>query len=477
MNPIRHPRWLLAWLLTSLLAGSGLYLLDYSNQRNLFSQDSSIGYRLLSQKLAQQEAVLATLTLTRPATPPQLLIKGLQPAMPQLAGLGMFNAQRWQGTVPAPAGLQQAMAKARARQQPVTLTADVTRYWLVDASGWCLLLDARHWLSAAEWPLRLDTVHVTLPGGSTTLLQRRPDTPGWGMQLDKHLLVGGQDFGFRSTYRMSLVQGPWLTLVMVSLALALGLAWWRSRVFFRQQQRQTEERNRLAALHQLGRLGEMAAGIAHELNQPLTAILTNVQAAERLLDDEEEREHVRHALQTSATQAKRAAGIISRLRDTVGNLPRQQHHAVDMPAIINRLLALRQDELAHIGIRLSWQQSAAEHAPQGDSVAIEQILHNLVQNAVEAQHPHAGAIRIITHVQQSMYRLDVEDGGPGIDPAHLGVLFQPFFTTRQGGMGLGLSLCDTLAQGMGGQLQAANRPEGGACFSLLLPLSPEVRHD
>ncbi|WP_018153091.1 sensor histidine kinase [Leeia oryzae] len=477
MKPIPPFRWLAAWLLASLLAGSGLYLLDYGNQRGLFSQDSSIGYRLLSQKLAQQEAVLATLALIRPTTPPQPLLTGLQPAMPQLAGLGFRGPQQWQGTVPAPAGLLPALTQARHRQQAVTLAVDAYRYWLVDASGWCLLLDARRWLAATEWPARLDTVRVTLPGGSVTLLQRRPDTLGWGMQLDKHLQVGGQSFGFQSAYRMSLVQGPWLTALMVSLALALGLAWWRSRFVFRQQQRQTAERNRLAALHQLGRLGEMAAGIAHELNQPLTAILTNVQAAERLLDDEEEREHVRHALQTSATQAKRAAGIISRLRDTVGNLPRQQHHAVDVPTLIHRLLALRQDELAQAGIRLTWQQMAADSTPQGDSVAIEQILHNLVQNAAEALHQQPGEIRIVTRVQQGMYRLEVQDSGPGIDPAHLALLFQPFFTTRQGGMGLGLSLCDTLAQGMGGQLQAANQLAGGACFSLLLPLSRETRHD
>lgn len=164
MKPIPPFRWLAAWLLASLLAGSGLYLLDYGNQRGLFSQDSSIGYRLLSQKLAQQEAVLATLALIRPTTPPQPLLTGLQPAMPQLAGLGFRGPQQWQGTVPAPARLLPALTQARRQQQAVTLAVDAYRYWLVDASGWCLLLDARRWLTATEWPTRLDTVRVTLPG-------------------------------------------------------------------------------------------------------------------------------------------------------------------------------------------------------------------------------------------------------------------------------------------------------------------------
>lgn len=465
--------WLLASLLGALL--SGWFALREQQQR--FSQDSSIAHRLLSQKTVQHEAVLATLAQLETPPPAQRLLAGLQPAMPQLLAIGYWQHDSWHGSSAAPAGIAAAYRQAASQHLAQTLPAGNGRYWLVDGSGWSLLIDARLLLAGSDWPPALARISLELPSGELALLARQPQPLPWGwpLALDKRLPAASQPFAFHSRRVLTPAEWPWTQWLALSLLLALLLGSIRSRLQVRAQRHLAQQQLRLANLNRLGTLGEMAAGIAHELNQPLTAILANVRAAERLLDDDDERDSVRQALQTSAAQARRAADIVGRLRAMVTQPGSGGSRALDPQPLLESLLVLRHDELAARRIALSWDNASPEARLQAEPVALEQILHNLVQNAVEALGSRGGHIRLRGEALGSRYWLTVSDDGPGIPPEQLPQLFQPFFTTREGGMGLGLSLSETLAHGMHGQLTAANLPAGGACFTLSLPLAEESR--
>ena len=171
------------------------------------------------------------------------------------------------------------------------------RYWLISPSSWSLLLDARQLVPAADFPPGLANLSLTLDQTALPLLDKQPDgPPGLTMTLQKPLGAASQPFQMHSARTWTPAAWPWTAWLAWAVGSALlvagAAAWQRSRADARRQQEQA----RLAAMARLSTLGEMAAGIAHELNQPLTAILAHTRAAGRLLDDEEERPAVRLSL-------------------------------------------------------------------------------------------------------------------------------------------------------------------------------------
>jgi signal transduction histidine kinase len=239
-------------------------------------------------------------------------------------------------------------------------------------------------------------------------------------------------------------------------------------------------------------MGELAAGMAHELNQPLAAVLASTQAAQRLLqhdehadpqvpgDDGPDLPAARQALQLAAAQARRASDVLARLRRLVQD-PTQAavFQDVDLQALCVQLLHLLGPELQRRGIRAS--VSGSVPLIRADPVMVEQIVHNLVSNAMQALEDAATpspsiAVLLQPGPGQAQAQLRVRDNGPGFAPELLGRVFEPFFSTRAGGLGLGLPLCETLAQALGGSLQARNvgAPGAGATGAdllLTLPLS------
>ena len=240
---------------------------------------------------------------------------------------------------------------------------------------------------------------------------------------------------------------------------------------------------RFAQVARLNALGELAAGMAHELNQPLTAVLANTQAARRLLDEQagpDELATARSAMGQAAEQARRASDVVGRLRRAIERPASDRAgQALNLHDVLRRALDLLQPELARHGVDVRLHPGGAAHAPvraSGDPVAVEQIVHNLLLNAMQAmqQQQGADARRIDLHWGAAKdprhCEVRVCDNGPGIPPEVLPRIFEPFFSTREHGLGLGLSLCETLAQEMGGSLQAAPGDNGrGACFVLRLP--------
>lgn len=473
MNPLSRTRAFICWLVLFCLGAIWIARQEYVDQHERFFQSTSIAQRMLSQKTVQHEAVLATLAALSHPPAPERLFPSLQPAMPQLSGLGHLPGGTWTGSVAEPPGLPAAVERARQLGRPVTMPVDSARYWLVSPSGWSLLIDARELVPATDFPPGLGNLTLTVDREPLALLDKQPNgpLPGWPLALQKPLGAASQPFQMRST--RTLTPGFWPWTAWLGWAAASGLlvagaaAWQRSRAEARRQQEQA----RLAAMARLSTLGEMAAGIAHELNQPLTAILAQTRAAERLLDDDDERPVVRQALLASAEQAKRAADIITRMRALVQPTSPARREAIDPDALVASLRFLRDPELARLGIRLIWTNASPGARPLGDRVALEQILHNLVQNAADALAGASGTRQIALEgrVVDGHYHFSVSDTGPGIAADAMPRLFAPFYTTREQGMGLGLALCDTLAGSMDGRIDARNLSPSGACFTVSLP--------
>lgn len=230
-----------------------------------------------------------------------------------------------------------------------------------------------------------------------------------------------------------------------------------------------EHEAQLAHAARLHSMGELASGIAHEINQPLAAILSYNQAALLLLEDGDEAA-LQHALNASVVQAQRAGNIIQRLRAFVN-----KHEAICEPIHLNIILenmfAISQVQLNSASITTT--KNFAEDLPEilGDRIQIEQIVVNLISNAVDAVSTKApyGTIELSTGFDKDHVWLSIRDNGGGVPDHVREKIFDPFFTTKKSkGMGLGLSICRNLAQSRGGSLQQKNEGEG-ACFILTLP--------
>jgi signal transduction histidine kinase len=235
-----------------------------------------------------------------------------------------------------------------------------------------------------------------------------------------------------------------------------------------------QEHNRLAQLSRIAVLGELSGSLAHELRQPLTAILTNAQAAERLLtQDPVDLKELRDILAEIAADDRRATSIIERLRDLFqrGEFRRQQ---LEVNALARDALELARIELRARAVHV--RADLAEDLPPiiGDRVQLQQLLLNLIGNACSAMsHERVGDRVLIVRTQLTAPRdvcITVSDSGPGIPPDHLPRIFDPFFTTRPDGIGLGLTVCRTIVEAHRGRLWAENNADGGASFHVVLPL-------
>jgi PAS domain S-box-containing protein len=226
-------------------------------------------------------------------------------------------------------------------------------------------------------------------------------------------------------------------------------------------------------LARVAMLGELSGALAHELNQPLTAILSNAQAAQRFMSRTPvDLAEVAEILQDIVDENKRAGEIIQRLRRLF-----DKNEAQRVPLAVDELLSgvqriLRNDLIGH-GVALQLELEAGPLAVSADRVQLQQVLINLLMNACDAMGHvprEARVVRLRVVRQDGQVLFSVSDRGTGMDAATLAHVFDPFFTTKQRGMGLGLSICRTIVNAHEGRLWAENNPDGGATFHLLLPL-------
>jgi len=242
-----------------------------------------------------------------------------------------------------------------------------------------------------------------------------------------------------------------------------------------QRARLGEQDARIAHASRVNALGEIASGMAHELNQPLTAILSLSQAGVRLIArPDTDPVVIEKILKNNIAQSKRAADIIVRLREWTRSTP-----PVSAPQEVNRcienVIFLLGPDCRRQGIDVTVQTDPSEPEVLGDSVEIEQVLFNLVRNALEALEQASKEVKTIhvsslTSDQQVI--LAVTDNGPGIDPKMRDRLFEPFATGKEKGMGLGLVLCERIVERMDGDIDIHDTLDGGVTSQIRLPLVP-----
>jgi two-component system sensor kinase FixL len=223
-------------------------------------------------------------------------------------------------------------------------------------------------------------------------------------------------------------------------------------------------------------MGEMASTLAHELNQPLSAITNYLKGSQRLLEStsSDRAPMLREALDKAAEQAIRAGQIIRRLRDFVsrGESERQIESVVKLIEEANALALVGAKEL---GVRVRLQFHPDADLVLADRVQIQQVLLNLIRNAVDAMadSPTRELVIAARPVDDDMVEVSVADSGSGIAPEIAEQLFQPFITTKRQGMGVGLSISRTIVDAHGGKIWAEPNGAGGTIFRFTLPAANE----
>ena len=237
-----------------------------------------------------------------------------------------------------------------------------------------------------------------------------------------------------------------------------------------------EARHQLARASRLGILGELAASIAHEVNQPLGAILSNTEAAEILMNSESPPlGEIRDILSDIKRDDLRASEVVRRVRALVSRSDVQRER-LDPGRIAHGVAAMVRHDCKRRGISLTCEISDGLPAVIADKVQIEQVLLNLLLNAMDAvADPALGQreIRLVADSSGGNLRIAVSDTGPGIPPQLHGRVFESFFTTKADGMGLGLALSRSIADSHGGSLRAVESASGGAEFHLILPAAKD----
>lgn len=476
--------WFLLWLVLVLAGSLVVVRADIAQRREAFQADARIAHRLLSQRAAQHEAVLATLALLGP---PAGAAQGAEQRLPALYPQ-LLAVLRRDADAPWPDGaLQAAEARSRTSGQPqlATFDAATARCTLLLAgtpSSFALVIDLQRTVPWDDWPLRRDgPVRVALHfQGQSLLLQpgqpaaAQPAGLTAGFTFAKPLATPSQPFELQLQQATGPAQWPWTLLLGWALLCGLALAALAARFARQQEQRRADELQRVGRAARLGALGELAGGMAHELNQPLAAMLANAQAARRLLDDDPpDLDTAREAVAQAAAQARRTADVVQRLRRLVESPDAPgERQPVHLPAVLRQAAALLAPELQRRSVQLSIEGEAPP--VRADPVALEQIVHNLVGNALQALDevpaPERRLVLAVRH-EGAQGLLNVRDSGPGIPPEALPRVFEPFYSTRPGGLGLGLSLSESLARGMEGTLSVRPAEPRGAEFTLALPLA------
>lgn len=246
----------------------------------------------------------------------------------------------------------------------------------------------------------------------------------------------------------------------------------RQQTLLRLQDLQSE----LAHVGRVSEMGTLASSLAHELNQPLTAVASYCEAARDLLvkdPDADTLTMVREALNEAATQAIRAGQIVRRLRDFMSHGDTERR-VESLQRLINEASALALVGSREHGIEVQLSVDPTADLVFVDRIQVQQVLVNLIRNAIDAMiESPVRRLVVRTAGQDGFTRVTVEDTGGGISEAIRAQLFQPFVTSKQSGMGIGLSICRTIVEAHGGRIWFEPREAGGIAFHFTLPTGEE----
>jgi len=315
------------------------------------------------------------------------------------------------------------------------------------------------------------------------LSKLHPEDRDWVAQAGQKCAQEGADFHY--DHRVVLPDGTfrWLKVQAKVVLTPMGKPERMTGVSLDVTERQRAElelqqhREELAHLSRVTMLGELSGSLAHELNQPLTAILSNAQAAQRFLArDAPDLAELREILTDIVAEDKRAGEVIRRLRLLLKK-SEFHHQPLDVNAVVREVLKLVRNDLVNRGVFTQVDLASDLPAIGGDRVQLQQVIINLVMNACHAMTDATPAdrlivLRTIASAGEGV-RVEVADRGCGIPPKNLERIFEPFFTTRSEGMGLGLAVCRTIISAHGGKMGARNNAERGALFYFTIQAQAE----
>jgi PAS domain S-box-containing protein len=243
------------------------------------------------------------------------------------------------------------------------------------------------------------------------------------------------------------------------------------------ERRYREVEMELVHANRVATMGQLSASIAHEVNQPIAAAVTNAYAALRWLDARPpDLEEVRQAIGRIVKDGNRAGDVVGRIRDLIRKAPSRKDPLKINEAILE-VIALTRGEVVKNGVSVQTQLAEGLPLIQGDRVQLQQVILNLIINAVEAMSGASEGSRellISTRISESDGVLVlVRDSGPGLAPAGLERIFEAFYTTKPGGLGMGLSVCRSIIEAHGGRLWANPNVPQGAVFQFTVPPNPD----
>ncbi len=501
------------WLL--LVAAFGLYSAE-SHRQALELDVSESGralQRAISQRVAQHDAHLTSLSAlglaqAQPSEDFDLVAKSILRFYPRIVAIDLIrlqppgvvsSAMSADGSTSDPAQVSKAVAALTAGKAAYGADARPGHYRLMkrmnDTMAVSLDIDGAKLVEDEELPR---WALVRLATGEGTLLEMGAAQPADSGFLARTIRFEAPIASATQPLRLSLQRHVTLAALLPPLPLALfaaisfaGLVLVRSLLRHRQEAALAREaaeaaarrealrqhETKLAHALRINSMGEMASGIAHELTQPLTALLSQSQAGRRIaaaagLKDTP----IDGVLAANVLQAKRAADILVRLRAYVGkSAPEAGVH--DLSRHVADIVALSRIDLDRRGIALDVDLPEAPALARVDPVEIEQVIHNLIRNAADAVGEAGrtdGRVRVALTPDAAGHAIHVSDNGTGVAPDILPRLFEPFFSGKPDGMGLGLSLCESIVERFDGSISAENVAAGGAVFTVRLPAADGI---
>ncbi len=232
-------------------------------------------------------------------------------------------------------------------------------------------------------------------------------------------------------------------------------------------------RTQLLHVERSARMGELTASLAHELNQPLAAILSNAQAALRFLQsDKVNLDEFREILHDIIQDDQRAGNVIRSLRSMMKREERERNPII-LKNVVNDVIQIFHTESIFRNVRIDTEFDESLPPVLGDKVQLQQVVLNLIVNAADAMSqnpPEHRKIILRAQVKDDRIRVTIRDFGPGIDQGNVDRIFQPFFTTKGTGLGMGLAVSQTIVEAHGGDIWVENNPDGGATFFIELPV-------
>lgn len=269
-------------------------------------------------------------------------------------------------------------------------------------------------------------------------------------------------------------------LHLLSEALAGALERKRTELSLAQRLGETGRlRQELSHIGRVSALGELTASLAHELNQPLTAILNNAEVAEKLLEaDVPDVGELRAILTDIVADDTRAADVIRRVRVLV-NKGELEHGPLDINGVVREVAQLVKNDMAIRHVPMTLELAAGLPEVRGDRVQLQQVVLNLVLNGIEAMREAGGrdpalVIRTSGAGARSV-TVAIQDSGPGISTRDAERIFEPLYTTKDEGLGMGLAIARTIVRAHGGELRASNTAGGGATFEFTVPVAASPR--